>query len=640
MDKTRINKTLKKDTKDTTYKLVIYILSFILPFIIFLKTMNPSSFGYDTTWFHIQIPQLAVGQTTGFPLAFLLGKLFTYLPFGTIAFRLNMFSVFFGAATVTVFTMIVSNLLEKEYLIAFVSTLFFSFFRVFWSQTNRFEVYTLHTFLIGLVILFGIYWVGTKQTKFLYLYYLFIGISFTNHPLSAFLAPALLLFPIFIDHRSVFKLKRVIIIVILVIAPLLLYLYIPIRSYQGYGDIKTFKQFIEYITGANWREQLRIWDLEILKNKTLGYFNLLKSDFNIIATVITVGGFVTLAWKRLNFFFLTLSLIILNFIPILFYETQINNFYLVSIVTFLIIPFSFGLYYVKEEIILLIKKLNKKYIPTKKIMAFCITFSILIMLLPINLFAANFNDMDKSKDTMIYDYWKTVISAIDNNSILISSSKSTSVALYLINYEIKKDVRIEIGLSYDEMMNFVKENINKRSIYFNQAYLPDLSNVFELELVGYSIFWEDYREDLSTFKILGFKKYVDLKPSTENISLNFGDETTISCKIINKSKTEAVKMDSIELKLPKNLKLIGIDESLSDMKVMPGLAGGTYMWTNGPYILEPNEEYIVAVKIKAVGPTILDLQDNSSDEAQDEIIFRITTNNIYETAPAIKVFVK
>ncbi|MCL6088034.1 MAG: hypothetical protein M1475_06440, partial [Actinobacteria bacterium] len=36
------------------YKFIIYVLSFIIPFIIFLKTMNPSSFGYDTTWFHIQ----------------------------------------------------------------------------------------------------------------------------------------------------------------------------------------------------------------------------------------------------------------------------------------------------------------------------------------------------------------------------------------------------------------------------------------------------------------------------------------------------------------------------------------------------------------------------------------------------------
>ncbi|MEI7616330.1 MAG: DUF2723 domain-containing protein, partial [Actinomycetota bacterium] len=150
------------------YKYAVYAASFLISFIIFLKTMNPTSFGYDTTWFHIQVAELAVGQTTGFPLAFLLGKLFTFLPFGTLAFRLNMFSVFWGAATVTVFVMIISNLLKKEYYIALISALFFAFFRFFWAGTNRFEVYTLHTFLVGLIILFGIYWLQTKKNKYLY----------------------------------------------------------------------------------------------------------------------------------------------------------------------------------------------------------------------------------------------------------------------------------------------------------------------------------------------------------------------------------------------------------------------------------------------------------------------------------------
>jgi len=87
MNKLEINspKTLIQTGPDSglfkLYKYTVYALSFIISFVIFLKTMNPSSFGYDTTWFHIQVAELSVGQTTGFPLAFLLGKLFTFLPF-------------------------------------------------------------------------------------------------------------------------------------------------------------------------------------------------------------------------------------------------------------------------------------------------------------------------------------------------------------------------------------------------------------------------------------------------------------------------------------------------------------------------------------------------------------------------------
>ena len=117
------------------YIYIFYFLSFIVPFFIFLRTMNPTSFGWDTTWFHIQVPLLYVGQPTGFPIAFLTGKVFSYLPIGTMAFRLNMYSVFWGAMTIFVIFLFIKSLLRNEYYIAFISALFFGFFRVFWFQT-------------------------------------------------------------------------------------------------------------------------------------------------------------------------------------------------------------------------------------------------------------------------------------------------------------------------------------------------------------------------------------------------------------------------------------------------------------------------------------------------------------------------
>jgi len=621
--------------------LAVYAVSFIATFIIYLLTMNPSSFGYDTTWFHIQVPQLAVGQTTGFPFAFLLGKLFTYLPFGTIAFRLNLFSVFFGAATVTVFVMIISNFIKKEYYIAFVSTLFFCFFRVFWLQTNRFEVYTLHTFLTGMIILFGVYWTNTRETRFLYLYYLFVGLSFTNHPLSVFLAPVLILFPVIIDHKSVFRLKRVVIIIALMIAPLLLYLYIPIRSYQGYGNVRTFGQFIHYITGMEWKQQLGFRSMEVFKKQAEGYYNLIKQDFNIPAMIVTFFGFVMLAWKRWKYFILIFFLIVLNLIPVFLYEDVPNDFYIVSVVTFLLIPFAFGIYYIKEGIKVLFKKISlKRYgenYSSKEAeksgsgsfkITFIAVFFAAILFFPVNAFASNYAAADKSRDTKIYDYWKAVERELEDNSIIFSSSKSTSVLAYILLYESDKNVKIERGLSYEEMLSSIKENIGTNTIYLNQAYLPDLSNAFELEPVSYFIYWMDYKEELKTFKVLGLKKYVGFEIKENEISFRFGEEKNISYTITNKSSSEPVYMDSIELGLPKSLSLTGMDEASSDIKVMPGMASGFYMWTNGPYIIEPSGKMTVSVKVKAVSP------------GESSIRFRITTNNLYEEAPEVIVRIK
>ena len=635
--------TIKNNTCRTEkfYKPAIYAFSFIAAFVIYLLTMNPSSFGYDTTWFHIQVPQLAVGQPTGFPTAFLLGKLFTFIPFGTIAFRLNLFSVFFGAATVTVFVMIVSNLIKKEYYIALISSLFFCFFRVFWLQTNRFEVYTLHTFLTGLVILFGIYWANSKETRFLYLYYLFIGLSLTNHPLSVFLAPILILFPVITDRRAVFKLKRVVIIIALMIAPFLLYFYIPIRSYQGYGNVKTFQQFMHYITGMQWKQQFGFRSVEVFKKQAAGYYNLMRQDFNIAAIIVTLFGFVMLAWKKWRYFILVFFLIIFNLIPVFLYEDVPNDFYLVSVVTFLMIPFAFGIYHIKEAIKVLIKKISARYSGRKeenkkasspgpgsfKITALSV-FMAAILFFPVNAFAINYAEADKSRDTVIYDYWKAVESELEDNSIIFSSSKSTNVLAYLLLYESDKNIKIKRGLSYEEMLSDIRANIGKNTIYFNQAYLPDLSNAFEMEPVSYFIYWMDYGEELKTFKVLGVKKYVGFEIGEKELSFNFGEEKNISYIIKNKSETEPAYLSSIELGLPKSLCLIGINENESDIKVMPGMASGFYMWTNGPYIIEPSGEIRITVKVKAIAPD------------ENSIRFRITTNNLYEEAPEVTVSIK
>lgn len=654
-----------------TYKFLIYFLSFIIPFIIFLRTMNPSSFGYDTTWFHIQVPELAVGQTTGFPLAFLLGKLFTFLPVKTMAYRLNMFSVFWGAATVTVFVMIVSNLLKKEYYIAIVSTLFFAFFRVFWVQTNRFEVYTLHSFLIGLIILFGVYWTQSKKDKFLYLYYLFIGFSFTNHPLSIFVAPALILFPVFVDWKAVLKLKKVFIIIALILAPLLLYLYIPIRSFEGHGNIKTLHSFFDFITGSKWKQQFGFRNFTVLKKQAYNYFMLVKGDFGIISGLICLLGSVLLFIKNKKYFFLTISLLILNLIPIFLYEEVPNDFYLVSVITFLILPFAYGFYYIKEGIIFIFKKIQlknslknkakgdfqskkspnllikndlnvlknqntykendseetsqlcRKY---KKIKIIYLTgFFIIITILPVYLCAVNFPAEDKSKDTMIYDYWKTVISEMKDNSVLITSSKSSQVAFYLTKFEFNKNIQIKIGLNEKKFMEYVKENLGKKNIYFNQVYLPPLTPFFELKQIGYEIYWQDYKELLKTWEISGFKKYVDFTASDTSIEMKFGEEKTLYYIIKNHSNSETLNISSIELKLPKNLILLTIDEAQSDIKDMPGMSKGIYMWTKGPYIIQPGKQIKIAFKVKAVVP------------GQGNIGFKITTMKIYEPAPDIKV---
>ena len=64
------------------------------------------------------------------------------------------------------------------------------------------------------------------------------------------------------------------------------------------------------------------------------------------------------------------------------------------------------------------------------------------------------------------------------------------------------------------------------------------------------------------------------------------------------------------------------------MESAPGLARGIYMWTAGPYHVQPGKSYIVALIVQA------------DVKGQDKIRFRITTGNMYVEGPPVEVNIK
>ena len=691
------------------YIYIFYLLSFIVPFSIFLRTMNPGTFGWDTTWFHIQVPLLYVGQTTGFPIAFLIGKLFSFLPIGTMAFRLNMFSVFWGAMTLFVLFILLKNLLKNEYFIAFISVVFIGFFKVFWSQTNRFEVYTLNTVMLSTIFLAGFYWENSKDNKFLYLYYFLIGLSFTNHPIALFLSPAFILFPFYTNWKLVCRVKKIVIMIFLLILPNLLYLYIPIRSMQGFGNIDTLRKFIDYISGGKWKSSFGFKTLGHFTEQIRGYLIFLKGDFNILIVIIVLIGLVYLFIRKKKYFILNISLIILNFIPIILYS-QINDFYLTSMIIFFALPFAAGLFWIKEGIVwffnrFLRKPLSKRirflvtddkgtgdagtaYNETGKVdgtgpetfpkaydnikpcdeyakkevakncqetahthrryaasggsaaslykrppknlvivrAVFLLVFFAAISIFPANLFALNFNSMDSSKYTYAYDYWLDVLTKVKNDSIIISNSLTAHIPIYIDLFETKKNIQIVRDVNLDDIKRIVKENIGKRDIYYTDSYLPDLTQYYNVSQFGERFLMKDFKENFLVYKINLISVDAEITIASENLEMNFGKKTRISFLIKNNSSV-ALNMNSIELKLPKIIKFLEISPD-SDMKSAPGLAKGSYMWTAGPYKVEPGAVYNLSFDCQAIAT------------GSEEIRFRITAGNMYIEGPKIKVSAK
>ena len=69
---------------------------------VYLRTLAPTVMWYDMGEFATAAYVLGIAHNTGYPLLMLLGKLFTYLPLGDIAYRVNLLSAVCAALTVMV----------------------------------------------------------------------------------------------------------------------------------------------------------------------------------------------------------------------------------------------------------------------------------------------------------------------------------------------------------------------------------------------------------------------------------------------------------------------------------------------------------------------------------------------------------
>ncbi len=88
---------------------------------------------------------LGVDHPPGYPLMTVLGKLFTLLPVGSIAFRVHLLSAFFGGLTCVALWLVIRSLLGNA-VSAYTGALLYGLSSTFWSQAIIAESYTLNTF--------------------------------------------------------------------------------------------------------------------------------------------------------------------------------------------------------------------------------------------------------------------------------------------------------------------------------------------------------------------------------------------------------------------------------------------------------------------------------------------------------------
>lgn len=268
-----------------------------LMFLNYLSTLAPTVLAGDSGRFQARAYVLGVGHPTGYPTYIMLGKLFTYLPVGEIAYRVNLSSAVYAAATVVLVFLIALRLTST--VPAALATLAFAVSRTFWSQAVIAEIYTLNALLVSAALLTLLLWRDTRKNKYLLAAAFLAGFSLTNHMTSGLLIPSAMMFVWLSDPTRFSDRKLVARTALLLLLGLTPYLYLPIRAAMdpplNYGDPSTPGNFFYLVTGRQFADRMFAFGPEQLPHRLILYFGHLRAQYSSgllpLALAGTIFGF-------------------------------------------------------------------------------------------------------------------------------------------------------------------------------------------------------------------------------------------------------------------------------------------------------------------------------------------------------------
>ena len=174
------------------------LLTALLAFVLYLRTLAPGVLGGDSGEFQFAAWLGGFAHPTGYPLYLLLGWLWTHLlPLHDPAWRMNAFSALWGGVATGLVYLLALRMLRQatanpwSRLLALFAALTFAVTPTFWSQATLAEVYTLNAALVAAILLGLVIWGQTGSRRALYLTALLYGLSLAHHRTTLLYLPAI-----------------------------------------------------------------------------------------------------------------------------------------------------------------------------------------------------------------------------------------------------------------------------------------------------------------------------------------------------------------------------------------------------------------------------------------------------------------
>jgi hypothetical protein len=242
-------------------RLVLPAAITLIALLVYWRTLLPSVSNWgDSAKFQYLAQVWGIPHPTGYPLYLLLTRLFAMLPWGDVAYRVNLLSAVCGALAAGVLALVALKI-SRDPLAAGAAALLAAFSPIFWSQAVVAEVYALNAVWVVLCLLLILRWRDTARPAALFAFMLAYGLSFSHHLSMVLLLPAFVFWAVCRQPGALIRPRNLVVGLLAIGLGIAPYSYILLRASQGavYSEFPALAgrswlaAFVDYVSGAQFR---------------------------------------------------------------------------------------------------------------------------------------------------------------------------------------------------------------------------------------------------------------------------------------------------------------------------------------------------------------------------------------------------
>ncbi|HEY4743328.1 MAG TPA: DUF2723 domain-containing protein [Desulfuromonadaceae bacterium] len=428
------------------------VAAFTIPFAVYMLTLAPSVTFFDSGEFLTAASSLGSAHSPGYPLFLMYAKLFTWLPLGNIAFRINMATAVSSSLACLGSYLLTTRLLKAERLVddprfsayavkgaGLAAALCFSFSPRLWLQSNHDKPYPLLAFITAVIFYLLLKWreryqAGDEQPAYIYAATFLAGLATGLHQTVVLLLPAWFLLIVLADWRMLTRVKELVLATAFSLLGFSIQLYLPLRATRNpllnWGDTKTHTQFMWHFLRKGYQSDphprnAALWWAQIKA------FNI-PHEFTWLGAALVLFALVCL-WRRQRdvviaylagvAMFLLVIVGYFNTLPDLIFLTEefFTPLYLLTAVLI-----GIGLYH------LLAYAVARAHLPAVYGTKLYAVVAAVYLSLPVALCATNYYENDQHNNYIAFDYATNSLRSLPQNAVMFTWGDSGAFPLWYL----------------------------------------------------------------------------------------------------------------------------------------------------------------------------------------------------------------